>query len=465
MKIRTDISSPVSSGQSIRSSFSPVVAGRWLVLLLILAGLAPARAENSQLPSASSAADAAPSAIRVEVAAIHEDSEGLTLQDCYRLALKRSESVAIREEIINETKGQMMQSLSTALPRVAFAYSEKWQDAEGRRNVSGSEPEGKFTFTQPLFTGFKEIAAIRASKHVGQQREEELKRARQLLFVDVSDAFFLYISYQEDEQALQDIHKALLDRLADLKKRETIGKSRQSELASAEAKLSRNEAELETVRGEKEVAGQLLEFLLGRPVVRLLDIGDPDATVAVGDASSLADRRSDVLAAREAKESLKQNLFATRSALWPSVSLTGNAYTKRPDGYESNDWDATLTVSVPIFNGLYDYGQIRQARSQLIQADLAMEQARRVAVLEIRNAYSKWQTNGRRVTALEKAMNAAERNFFLQIEDFQKNLVNNLDVLQALEDLQGVRRDYIAAKTDARRSYWALKVAIGEVMQ
>ena len=114
------------------------------------------------------------------------DALGLTLKDCYALALKRSETISIQKEFIKETEGLMLQSLSTALPKVAFAYSQTWRDVRPNDTFGGYQPEAKFTFTQPLFTGFKEIAAIRASKHIGKQREAELKRAKQMLFSSIS---------------------------------------------------------------------------------------------------------------------------------------------------------------------------------------------------------------------------------------------------------------------------------------
>jgi outer membrane protein TolC len=85
--------------------------------------------------------------------------------------------------------------------------------------------------------------------------------------------------------------------------------------------------------------------------------------------------------------------------------------------------------------------------------------------MEIRSAYTKWQANDRRVKALEKAMDAFEKNYNLQLKDFNNSLVNSLDVLTAIEDLQGARRDFIAGKADYYRSYWGLKVAAGEILQ
>jgi outer membrane protein len=392
-----------------------------------------------------------------------EGSRDLSLRDCYTLALERSETVGIQKELIRETEGQMLQSLSTALPKVAFAYSQKWQDEDGSRTLNTYTPEAKFTFSQPLFTGFKEFAAIGASKHIGKQRKAELKRAMQLLFVDVSDAFFLYMSYQEEEAVLQGVKKALYERLAELKRRKLLGRSRLSEVASAESKLQSNEAALEGVRAQRTIAGQLLEFLVGRPFDQLVDEGDPQMNMTEEDAYRKIDTRPDIEAAKEAFESFRRNVTAARSAFFPSVTLNGNSYTKRSDTYDGNDWDVTLSVNVPIFNGLSDVGQVRQANAQLKEAELRLSQARRRALLEIKNNYAQWQANGRRVAAFEKAVTASEKNYRLQTEDFEKNLVNNLDVLQALEDLQRTRLSLEAAKADERRSYWALKVATGDV--
>ena len=58
-----------------------------------------------------------------------DESKALSLRDCYSLALERSETVGIQKELIRETEGQMLQALSTALPKVAFVYSQEWQDS------------------------------------------------------------------------------------------------------------------------------------------------------------------------------------------------------------------------------------------------------------------------------------------------------------------------------------------------
>jgi len=390
--------------------------------------------------------------------------EPLTLTQCYDLALKRSESIAIQKELIKETEGRFLQSISGIMPDVSYVYSDERQDGSGSTNFTLEQiPERKFTVTQPLFSGFKEFAAISAGRAEKRQRLEEEKRARQLLFLDVADAFYFYLDYQEEINTLETVATALNERIEELNKREELGRSRPSETANAQLRLSRLEAELELVKSQKEVAEQLLEFLTGQSNLVLQDddpLGQP--FLELGEFLSKLSERPDIKAAAEALFIARKQITRAKADFFPTVDLSGNYYTKRVGNSKDVTWDATLTIEAPIFLGTEIFGKVKEANAQAEQARLILSEKKRSATLEIQNAFTQWQANLRRSVALEKAVNAAEKNYQLQKEDYQLNLVNNLTVLDALEELQSTRREYIAVKNETKRSYCKLKVAVGE---
>lgn len=392
-----------------------------------------------------------------------------TLKDCYRLALQQSERVAIHQEMIKEAQARFSQSLGGILPHATFETTTKRQNGANSNNFSLSEiPEDKFIFSQPLFSGFKDFAGMGANRAERRQRTQETRRAGQLLFTDVSDAFYLFLSYQEDIAALEATQNALSGRIEELNKRVQLGRSRPSEVASAEVLLNRNEAELEGVRSQMEVSRQLLEFLTGERIEKVRDSQDG---LSFGGGSSeispeytnLASHRADVLAAKEAWSAAQKKITVARAGWWPTAGLDGSYYTKRVGNSSDVTWDFTFKVDVPIFDGGETFGAVREAQALANQAQLSLQETQRSAVLEIQNAGTRFQTALKRRNALQKALRAAEKNYQLQKEDYQKSLVNNLDVLQSLQDLQSVRRDFIAARFDAKRMYWSLKVAVGEV--
>jgi len=420
-------------------------AGLALSALIALAGATPATAAESPDPAALP----------------------LMLRECFAFALKRSETIAVNAELIKETEGRFLQALSGALPRASFESSDKRQDGSGSSAFTLRDvPERKFTVSQPLFSGFKEFAAMAGTRAERRQRIVEKRRAEQLLFADVAQAFHLLLEHQEDLEALGTTRQALAQRIEELQQRERLGRSRASEVVSAEAQLRRVEAELELVRSRETIARHLLEFLTGLERVAAVVDRDPSLPALEPEAAYLtnADSRSDVRALEEAWRAAEKEVTIAQAKFWPTVSLEGNYYAERAGAAEDVKWDATLKLSVPLFQGGQTVGSVREASSKARQARLRFVERQRIAELDIRDAHEKLRAALARLAALERALRASEESYRLQEEDYRLNLVNNLDVLQELQALQDARRSFIQAKHEAKRLSWQLRVAVGETL-
>ena len=57
-----------------------------------------------------------------------EPLKPLSLEDCYRMALKQSEEIALQSERITETEGRFLQSLAGILPKISFSSIDKRHD-------------------------------------------------------------------------------------------------------------------------------------------------------------------------------------------------------------------------------------------------------------------------------------------------------------------------------------------------
>jgi len=307
---------------------------------------------------------------------------------------------------------------------------------------------------------------MRASRFEKEQRTHEKARAEQILFLDVANAFYLLLEQQKDLNALRMTQRALVERIRELKGREKLGRSRPSEVASAKAKLSRIEAEIQLVHSRKVTAKQLLEFLTGLERIEAVADSEPEHMKFDSEGTYLgrADGRADVRAAQEAIHVAEKQVTIARAGYFPKLALEGNYYVEREGAAEGVDWDAAFTVDLPIFEGGQTRGAVKEASARERQAKLRLQEARRTASLDIRDVYARLQAAIARQTALEKALRATEEDYTLQVEDYRLSLVNNLDVLETLEDLQDARRDLIRAQYETKRLYWELKTAIGETL-
>jgi len=399
----------------------------------------------------------------------------LTLQDCYQLALKQSETVAIRQQEIETAKSQMFTAASQGLGDIDFVMTNSRQEPQevaasggsvGSTLTASERRERKFKISQPLFQGFKSYGAIVGAGSLKKQRGEEKKRAEELLFLDVADAYYGVFRYRKDTEILEGIQHLYQERVGELNEREQIGRSRVSEIATAQARMKILEAKLAIARASLRVAQHGLSFLTGLEMnaglLREEDVPNPTDTQRPFSLEG-AEERADVEAARQAVKTAKQGIVVAQSGLWPEITLDSNLYEKR-EGFQSGiDWDVLFTIKVPLFKGGETVGEIKQAMSEWKKAKYSYSLAERQAEFEIKEAYEYWVASLQESKLLEDARAASEENFRLQKEDYLRSLVNNLDVLEALESLQDTRREAVRAHYEMKENYWQLAVATGRL--
>jgi outer membrane protein len=391
-----------------------------------------------------------------------QENQPLTLRDCYKLALKQSELIAINSELIKQAEAHFLQALGTVLPQVSFARSEEWENSK-LSPASNRSYEQKFVFQQALFTGFKEFAAMASSNFEKKQRENEKLRAQQLLFVDVSDAFYLLMEVREDLRVLETIKVALSDRISELNKRVDLGKSRTSEVVNTEVQLYTLFDQIEVVKNQELVVKELLEFMIGKPLGEIVDPGTEISLKPESEYLKMAASRADVQAADFAWQADKKNIIVAKSGFLPSVSLEGDYFNHRSSAPKDSRWDTLLSINVPIFEGTTTYGQVKEAVSLAKESELLFSRVGRVALREIHDSYVTAQTAFSRITVLKKALGSAELNYDLQTKDYELSVVNNLDVLTAIQDLYNIRRNFIRVTYECKRFYWHLLVAAGDI--
>lgn len=398
----------------------------------------------------------------------------LTLQECYEFALRRSETIAMSREEIEKTKAQWLQAAGEAVGDADFEISHNFQEHQRNRSSSSSSSsvftgdlrrERTFTLTQPVFQGFKSLGALAGAGSLKKQRRYEVTLAKETLFLEVANAFYAYLAQQKDVTIIQGIHALFQERVRDLTEREKIGRSRAGEVVTAKARMKIIEAELAASRGALAIAGHLLEFYTGLPMENV-QLRDTKITSAQSPFPSgfeeVVEERPDVRAAREAQKTAKQAIVVAQSELWPHMDLEMNQYEKREGSQSGIDWDLLFKINVPLGKGGTSFGEIKEAVSSWKQAKLQYELTRKEAALGLKEAHQNWVTAVDEIKALAEALEASEENYQLQKEDYEHNLVNNLDVLEALESLFNTSRDANRAQYRMQENYWKFKVAMGE---
>lgn len=389
-----------------------------------------------------------------------KQTSDLTLNDCYELSIKNNLPVEMKKEIINESNAKYALAKSAILPKAYLSLARTKRDSG---DINGAED--KFTISQTIFTGFREKAGIEAAKIEQSQRTFEKLNTEQLLLNGVSDSFFSLIEQDKITKTYDDINDIIQKRLIYLRNREKIGRSRKSEVSSTQVILYQNQAQIEAIKALKAQAVTKLLYFTGLTEIPNLNDNINLPTKIESDEQYIKqlDSRPDILALQNAAEIAKKQIEIARADALPNINMNGDYYTAK-SGNSNGSWDIGLTAQFilpPTTKSVI--ANINQMTAKAKEAELQVQIAKRDATLDIKTAYKNFIFALSKQTALGNALKAAEENYKLEINDYQLNLINNLEVLQTIQSLQSARLDYIHSVYETKRAYWNLMVLVGNI--
>jgi outer membrane protein len=403
----------------------------------------------------------------LSAAAASPPSRTITLTEAFQASLKRSEVIADQSELIEQAEERHSQAIGSVLPTVNFNASYTVQDAPERATSLSptTQPLVRLTGTQPLFRGFREFAALRQTGVLTEAQREQRKAAEIQLFSDVASAFYGLAAAEQDLENLTTELGLYDKRIAELRGRQRIGRSRISEVLTFESTESSLKADIAQAEGQLASSRETLAFLTGLPPETRVaaDIKRMPSADPLPSYLGRLESRPDLRAARLRSESADEAIAIAKGAHLPSVDASGNYYFKRSGVNEGSRWDAQLGLTFPIFAGGVIQSQVRVAASQARQSELALERARRAAEQEIRTLHQSFEASLTQVQALERSADVAGRSWNEQQREYRLGLVTNIDVLQALTSYEISLRSLDRARAQAKLSYARLEAAVGQL--
>jgi outer membrane protein len=388
-----------------------------------------------------------------------------TLADCFRLAAARSDALASDVELIRQAEEGIRQARANFLPTVSFGLTYLRQQtppqALGQNIFPATQQTEQFTATQSLFKGFQDLSTLRQKKSLKAASAEAWRQAYLQLYQDTAQAYYAVL---EDEHDLSNYERELA---ADRRRREQLagmrryGRAREADVVSIEAAVASVEASAASARGTLGADRETLAFLTGlEPEIALVDADSaPALSGAASDWLARLDERPDLKEARRNWEAADHAVTFAEGGHLPTASVTGDYYLNRPGLYDGVNWDATLTLSVPIFSGGLTQSQVRNAVSVRSGEQIAYDLARRQAVESVRSVYKTVSEELVQAAKLADATRLYDRYYELLLKDNQSGIATNVDVLLALATAEQTRRQFDRARLSAHYDYVRLRIA------
>lgn len=397
-----------------------------------------------------------------------QNGTGHTLKEAYQAALIRSESIGVQKELLTQVNESEVQGGGAFFPTISgsgtFVNQANPNNAAGATFYPTSQSTMKVTASQPLFRGLRDFATLRQRKtQVGVQFQALQNAARQL-FYDVSTAFHNYLTLTHDVENYQAEIEINQRRLKELQNFFKIGRAQLTDLLTLQANIASLEAQLENSRGQLEVSKEVLAYLTGwnREVKLKDELTPPDVKMDVSIYLEKLEQRADILYAKANVKAYEEGIPISFGQHLPSADLLGNYYFARPGALSEVNWDISLVLTIPIFQGGIIQSQVRQAESVVRQYQLNLSQARRLGEQEIRSFHDQVLADLKQVKKLEELVEISKKNYETEVQYFRNGLVTNLDVLNATNTYRDARRQLDRQLETSQLDFSKLQAATGE---
>lgn len=397
--------------------FLRAIGAKALALLLMFAPVTPVLAQGATAPAAAAATP-------------------LSLGEALQMAERRSSNVRIAEAGAARAAGQMRQADSQLFPQVngTASYQRAIQNQFAEISERFAQPDtgsssggdglansplaqifaapNTFVFgisaTQNLWTGGKVSAARTGARAASDAATIQLSSARAQALLDVAQAYYDAVA-SERFAAIADSTLELTERtLKQVELARSVGTA--SEFDLLRARVTRDNARPAAIqaRGTRTASHlrlkQLLELPLSTPLTLTTSIRDDAsliteslAPVQVTESRRVAPdtsvgSRSVVRQAQAQLEASERALTAARLSRLPALQLSTiyQRFAYPPEGtflpssldlYFPN-WNVTLGLSFPIFNGGRLAGERAVAEANVMEARARVQQAREGAALD-----------------------------------------------------------------------------------
>jgi len=225
-------------------------------------------------------------------------------------------------------------------------------------------------------------------------------------------------------------------------------------LPPAQVELRLAQARLETLLG-RDPARTSVDFSAELPPV-------PMASASISGFDPLG--RPDFRGAVNRSEAADERVSAAKWSVLPTVDLsanTGSQFFRSIATTTQSTWGASLTVSLPIWDGLDRSGRVREASANARAARSSLEQRRLDAQGEVVSARIQQEGQQRQLSALRDQLDASERAFEESRRRYLAGLATVLDVLNAMNGMQQAELGVIRTQRIALASWIQLRQAVG----
>jgi outer membrane protein len=392
------------------------------------------------------------------------------------LALKSDPQLQAAEYRRQATGENKAIARANLLPQISAGGNQNWGESSTSIGFSGGDIDlpDSTTDTWNVSANLQQSLYRQANYESldiarGQitQAEALYETAYQDFLLRVSTSYFTVLTYVDGVTFAEAEEKAFQRQYEQAEQRFEVGLTAVTDVHEARATYDNARARAIVARNNLDDAKEALHELTGQyfeeydALQEALPLVEPNPINSQEWVQMALQSNPQVLSARAAVEIADANMRLARSGHFPTLDLVGSATRFRNNDYlynnpitgeifngsiESDDYQITLRLDIPLYLGGRVSAQTRQARYLLDATGQDMDAVNRAAVRETENAYRAVLAGIQEVEAFEQASVSAESALEATQAGFEVGTRTIVDVLIAEQRKYQAQRDNSVAR-------------------
>ena len=389
-------------------------------------------------------------------------------QDAQLMAARQA-ALAGREKTVQGRAGLLPTLTATANVRQNHDRSSAYAGSQSYDSHAVA-----LTLNQPLWRPANRQAYLQGQLQT-RLAEQQLQQAEQALRLRVARAYFEVLQAEDAVATLAAQKDAFAQQLAQAKRTYEVGLAPITDVTEAQSRHDLTLAQQIAARNDLELKKRALEKSINRDLPPLNGL-DPAASVEVlasGQIDQLRDaaptQSLQVQAGVTAEQIARAEIDKQRAGHSPTVDLVASASHNRNlsvgafGGSNNQPLAVGVEIAVPLYQGGVVDSRVREAAATLARTQAELDEARRQARLDARQALLGVESGSALTTALRQAVSSAETQVKATRRGFEVGVRTRVDVLNAEQQLYTTQRDLSAARYQTLIAGLQLRAAAGSL--
>jgi len=403
------------------------------------------------------------------------NSFGLNINESVQSTIEKNNKVKIALEQLNESKELIENAIGKKLPSVTSTISGTYSNSDKKTTTGDTTPETftdkyKITVTQNLFDyGFKDLE-IERSKILYQNELINFKKTIQDLSLNAISGYLTVIN---DKKLLQ-VNKKNFDSvkrfLEETKTRYTLGSATLYELQNSQSAFAIAETNLFIAEQNYNLSKKTFKNIVGKDAINLEEVIKFDKELNFDEIiQNIIENNFDITLLENDIINKKILLSKEKKSNKPNLDLSASAeYSdagRIDSGTESTNASIGLTLTVPIFNQNIDKSNIRKYNSQILQAELQLEDFKDDIEIQASNLYKEFLISKSNMSSNLIVIKSIETSLQSISEEFKLGTKSITDLIDAETDLLDSNVKYFASRKEYILNYFNILSLQGSIIE